>query len=446
MSSGRLVLLAFTILIPLCAMLAAFGFRGRTKVVGVDLGTTFSVVAVRDSPEYTVRAIAGPDGPLLASAVAFGPEGALAVGAGALQRRFAQPQQVIFNAKRFIGKAWDDEALQEERRTHPFSLVQRSENISEAWFDVAEADAEELAVSPEEVGSLVIGELLRWVAKDLGHKQVKPPACSPQRVVLPIPMLTPLATDVQVNQAVIAVPADFGPRQRKATARAFKMAGLKVARVLEEPTAAALAYDLHRKENVNYILVYDFGGGTLDVSILFVNEGSVQVIGSAGDSRLGGSDFDLCLGRHFLDVLSTSASTSALKCAATKDLLPCGTTVNRALAEQAKIKLTDKEAVEVSCVAETGPGQCQKKSFHVSRTDFRGACEEEFLRSRKPIEAALEAVQLQASEIDEVVMVGGSSRIPAIRALVMETLDKDRLNVEIDPDLTVAIGAASVVD
>jgi len=427
MSSGRLLVLALTVLIPLCAILAAFGFRGRAKVVGIDLGTTFSVVAIRDGADYEVRVIEDDDGrQLVPSIVAFlggsqEPRRTL-VGHDAAALRFEKPEQVIFNAKRFIGKAWGDAALKEVMASHPFKVVEKSANVSEAWFDVGAA-GDEWVVSPEEVGESVVRHLLEMVARDLGHSQV--------------------------NQAVIAVPADFDARQRRATGEAFKRAGLKVVRVLEEPTAAALAYDLHRKEDVNHILVYDFGGGTLDVSILFVNEGSVQVIGSAGDGRLGGSDFDMCLGRRVQDVLADKEAVKTSKCPAkaAEDLLPCGEeTLNRALAEQAKIALTKASDAVVSCRATTKRGACEMRTFTLTRADFNEACADEFRRSRVPIEEALEAVDLRPQDIDEVVMVGGSSRIPAVRDLVKDALQKDRLNVDIDPDLTVAIGAASVVD
>lgn len=420
---SSLLIFAVTAAVALCAVLAAFGFRGRAQVIGVDLGTTFSVVGLRDGKG--ARIVSDENGHvLLPSMVTFLPDGSVQVGHEARDLRHTATAQTIFNAKRFIGREVGDEALAEAVSTHPFRIVNRKGELSEAWFDVGAA-GRPLAVSPEDVGARVVGKLLDIVAGDLGHRQVK--------------------------QAVIAVPADFGARQRRATAEAFKRAGLKVVRILEEPTAAALAYGLHRKAGVHHILVYDFGGGTLDVSVLFVNDGSVEVIGSAGDGQLGGSDFDRCLAQPLVDRLVGEEPAAAVvqrsgpPCSL-GGLASCEAHTMRATAEDAKVLLSSEATVTVRCAQERNGTTCVERALNVSRADFEGWCGKEFSRSVGPIERVLELTGLTAEDIDEVVMVGGTSRIPAIRNAVKRSLRKDRLNVEIDPDITVAMGAASVID
>eukprot|EP00903_Cladosiphon_okamuranus_P019908 g18297.t1 len=260
------------VVVGTCAALAATGFRGRQTVVGIDLGTTYSVIGVNEAGKITI--IPGSDGnPLLPSIVSFLENGRVAVGQDALELLERQPVNTIYGAKRFIGRKFSDSAISEEAAEHQFQIIQNGDDLSEAWFEIKRL-GHPPAVSPQVVGSHVLGELLRRAANYLGHSQV--------------------------SKAVIAVPAKFDARQRAATVETFRLAGLQVIRTLEEPTAAALAFGLHRKPNVNHILVYDLGGGTLDVSLLFVNDGSVEVLGSDGDDNLGGSDFDQCV-THVLE-------------------------------------------------------------------------------------------------------------------------------------------------
>lgn len=200
--------------------------------------------------------------------------GEILAGYDAIPKLTSDSQRTIFNAKRFIGRSLNDSSVQEYAAKHPYTVVPlpvgRS-NYSEAGFLIpsSESGKNSTLVTPEEVGTEVLKYLWRLTSDYLGHKQV--------------------------NKAVIAVPAKFDSNQRAATGEAYKKAGLKVVRVIEEPTAAAVAYRLHKKSNIHHILVYDFGGGTLDVSLLFVSKGSVQVYATDGDESLGGSDFDMCL-------------------------------------------------------------------------------------------------------------------------------------------------------
>ena len=272
--------------------MAFSGFRGRTSVVGIDLGTTYSVLAVRATgggigkvevvPDYS-NAIS-TSSPIVPSVVYY-PDGrnqnSKIVGRKAKVMIGSDPRNVIYNAKRFIGRDYNDPAVSPHAKFHAFGVVPPppSNATTPSLSGVAFQLSSSQILSPEEVGSHVVSHLLDNAKKYLGH--------------------------AQITTAVVAVPAKFNAKQRRATALAFNLAGLKVARMLEEPTAAAIAYGLHRKDNVHHILVYDFGGGTLDVSVLHVSDGYVDVIGSEGDDLLGGADFDRAVGESCLPSTSS---------------------------------------------------------------------------------------------------------------------------------------------
>jgi molecular chaperone DnaK (HSP70) len=279
----------------------------------------------------------------------------------------------------------------------------------------------------------------------------------------------------QVNKAVIAVPAKFDANQRKATADAYKNAGLKVVRVIEEPTAAAVAYKLHKKSNIHHILVYDFGGGTLDVSILYVSKGSVQVYATDGDETLGGSDFDICLSNTIQEriesvtskkISHTHVQTDAFSQGMVKDL--CTLSTIRIKAEEIKKQLTYNDHVEFNChlpepaedstLAVSSSPQATSVSgspssiplgpvaFTVSKAeDFEKGCQHLFQRALLPVTRLLDGLEMSKDDIDEVVLVGGSTRIPLVKQQLREYFGKE-LNDNIDPDITVAYGAASILD
>jgi molecular chaperone DnaK (HSP70) len=294
-----------------------------------------------------------------------------------------------------------------------------------------------------------------------------------------------------VKAAVICVPAKFNPKQRQKTYEAFQQAGITVARLVEEPTAAALAYGLHRKEGVDYILVYDFGGGTLDVSLLHVSDGFVDVMGSDGDDRLGGTDFDIAVA-HFLLEQRGGAEvvdrvTKALHqleksgtveqhqqhgsdleeilsatCPVLKETPLCTVSSFHTVGEQLKIGLSDYPDQEASVTSECLGLKADYADASASLEDFCSSLEPVqltltsaeynrcaqplFDRSIVPIQRLLNDLDLQVEDIDEVVMVGGTTRMPQIRKLVQEAMSVEQLNTHIDPDITVAYGAASVID
>jgi molecular chaperone DnaK (HSP70) len=254
-----------------------------------------------------------------------------------------------------------------------------------------------------------------------------------------------------VNKAIIAVPAKFNAEQRQATAAAYKAAGLKVIRVLEEPTAAAVAYQLHKKTDISHILVYDFGGGTLDVSILYVSKGSVQVYATDGDETLGGSDFDLCLAKSITSKLQSSkygVEEDEIKAAplqggvgdAENDESCAGATI-RVKAEGAKKTLSSAAVASFRCQSrEKGPIH-----FDITRESFETDCKHLFEAGMLPVTRLLDDLGMEKADIDEVVLVGGTTRVPKVKALLRGYFGKE-LNDHIDPDVTVAYGAASVLD
>ena len=289
-----------------------------------------------------------------------------------------------------------------------------------------------------------------------------------------------------VKNAVIAVPAKFNEKQRAATRKAFQNAGVTVTRVLEEPVAAALAYGLQKKSNVDFIMVYDFGGGTLDVSILQVSEGGyVEVMGSDGDNQLGGADFDAAIA-HFLldhndgrgviervvDALHSVRRTLQIEeddleqmletdCAILQSLPLCSLSSYHTIGEQMKIELsslsTKDEIVVGKCLSishdvampETIFDFCSKlqpMNLQLSLGQFETTCNPLFQRAMHPIKRILADMNVETDEIDEVVMVGGTTRMPQIREMIKKELNIKELNTHIDPDLTVAYGAASVND
>ncbi|GKY92620.1 hypothetical protein MPSEU_000232100 [Mayamaea pseudoterrestris] len=466
------------ILILACGVMAKLGFRGRASVAGIDLGTTNSVICVQSQAKGVgrIECIVDPKtlSPIIPSVVSFleaserkvGPSSKILslldphpshviVGHDAKRRIDSHPHHTLYHAKRVLGRPVDDEAVYELTREVEFVVTNTSDN--QVAFAVP--DTRKL-ISPQQVGSYVVHHLLQLTSQYLGHSNIK--------------------------SAVICVPAKFNVEQRQQTYAAFRMAGLTVARVLEEPTAAALAYGLHRKEGVEYILVYDFGGGTLDVSLLHVTDGFVDVLGSDGDSRLGGSDFDAAVARclmeqrggaavverisrvlHSLEELLKKGQdleeTLAAGCLKLKEMPLCTASSFHTLGEQLKIGLSafpdHNGQVEAQCYAlsndtndssitsiERFCSQLTPFSLTLTSQEFDESVKSLYDRSILPVERLLSDLNLQPADIHEVVLVGGTTRMPQIRTLVKQALPTSELNTHIDPDITVAYGAASVID
>lgn len=413
--------------------MAALGFRGRVTTVGIDLGTTFSVVGANMNGKVVI--IEDKLGNrIFPSIVSYQDNGQILAGYDALPELSTSPQNTIFNSKRFIGRSLEEPDVQQYSASHPFNVVKT--NISEfgkVGFQLSSSGHPEI-IAPEQVGTQVLKFLLRITADFMGHKQV--------------------------NKAVIAVPAKFNSAQRQATGAAYKAAGLKVIRVIEEPTAAAVAYRLHKKKNVHHILVYDFGGGTLDVSLLYVSKGSVQVYATDGDDTLGGSDLDFCLYEMIksrteditqspmLTLEAFHAQTGGAKSDSDLEGL-CLTASVRSAAEKVKKQLSSQDSVQFACdMPPQGgalAGQLQTVKFAVSKGEFETGCAGLFQRAMLPVSRLLSDLEMEKSEVDEIVLVGGSTRVPRIKSALREYFGKD-VNDHIDPDVTVAYGAASILD
>ena len=429
------LLTAGVVMVLACAYMAHKGFRGRVHTVGVDLGTTFSVVGV--NLDNQVRIVADKQGRhIFPSVVSYLPDGGVVAAHDAVLRLGSHPLDTIYNSKRFIGRSLEDEGVLEYASAHPFAVRSVGADVSaygQMGFQLPpRANGQPGALlSPEGVGADVLRHLLRVTADYLGYSQV--------------------------TRAVIAVPAKFNAAQRAATGAAFAAAGLKVARVLEEPTAAAVAYQLHKKRDVQHILVYDFGGGTLDVSILHVHSGSVEVYATDGDDSLGGGDFDLALARHLQAEVEAAAGRALLPAATTvaeaglgegEDAQLCSWPRLRLAAEEAKRALSSAPSATVRCsMGSLGvqTGAAGSIAVVVSRARFEAVVGPLLARSLLPVTRLLGELGMQREEIDEVVLVGGSTRLPQVKAALRAFFGKE-LNDHIDPDITVAYGAASIVD
>ena len=421
-SGSSWVMTAIMVAILGSALAAHFGFQGRVTTIGVDLGTTFSVVGL--SRNGKVEIVTDKDGHrIFPSVISYQPGGEILSAYAALKRLSDDPLNTIFNSKRFIGRNLDDEQVDLYGKAHPFKVTRINDTISafgKVGFELSSSATGHVSpIAPESVGARVLTHLLAVTAEYLGHKEV--------------------------NKAIITVPAKFTAEQRQATGAAYKAAGLKVIRVIEEPTAAAVAYQLHKKSNIQHILVYDFGGGTLDVSILYVHKGSVQVYATDGDETLGGSDFDLCLTKYLSNKVQVNAGRDIVQSGEVLEgdgmkSEECTLPSIRVMAEEIKKDLSSREVSEFSCkMPDTNV------SFDVTREEFQSVCLPLFERGMLPVTRLLEELEMDKEDIDEIVLVGGTTRVPYVKQQLKKYFGKD-LNDHIDPDVTVAYGAASIMD
>ena len=393
------------------------------------------------------------------------------VGQAAKRRIDSHPHHTLYHAKRVLGRPATDPAVTTLRNEVEFGVYDRTtshdDDDDDAGVEFRVPDTP-LPITPDMVGSYIVHHLLQMTYTVMGHANVK--------------------------SAIICVPAKFNARQRSETVRAFAQAGIHVARIVEEPTAAALAYGLHRKPGVDYILVYDFGGGTLDISLLHVSEGYVDVMGSDGDDRLGGSDFDDVIAKYLLQdrnghtvVQTTHAILQDIQesmqppisdlenvlsnqCPALQETPLCTVSSYHTLGEQLKIRLSeqytsdhDNVSVTAHCLGISNPSHGRTDAARpwtiehfcaalamvpltLSSTEFRTISQPLFEKSTLPAQRLLQDLNLQPDDIQEIVMVGGTTRMPQIRQLVQAIFPNSQMNVRIDPDLTVAYGAASVID
>ncbi|MCH2108904.1 MAG: molecular chaperone DnaK [Polyangiaceae bacterium] len=367
------------------------------KIIGIDLGTTNSVVAVMEGKEAQV--IVNEEGTRTTpSVVAWDEKGEILVGTTAKRQAVTNPENTIYSAKRFIGHRFDEVKNDQDRV--PYKLV--SGKNGDAWFEVRGK-----TVSPPEVSAKVLQKLKKAAEDYLGES---------------------------VSEAVITVPAYFNDAQRQATKDAGKIAGLEVKRIINEPTAAALAYGLDKKEN-EIIAVYDFGGGTFDISILEVGDNVVQVISTNGDTHLGGDDVDDAIMRWLAEEFKKETGVDVSKDKMVIQRL-------KDAAEQAKIELSSKQEAQVNLPFLTadasGPKHLQKQ---LSRAQLENMIRDLVEGTMEPVKKALADAKKSASDIDEVILVGGSTRIPLVQETVKSFFGKDP-HRGVNPDEVVAIGAA----
>ena len=369
------------------------------KVVGIDLGTTNSVVAAIEGGKPNV--IANAEGlRTTPSIVAYTKKQELLVGQIAKRQAVINPENTFFSIKRFIGSK--DIEVSEDARRLPYKVVNDPNNNIKIKCTTLDKE-----FSPEEISAQVLRKLVNDASDYLGQK---------------------------VTQAVITVPAYFNDSQRQATMDAGKIAGIEVLRIINEPTAASLAYGLDKKQNET-ILVFDLGGGTFDVSVLEVGDGIFEVLSTAGDTNLGGDDFDKALVRWLVEDFQAKEGTNLMKDIQALQRLT-------EAAEKAKMELSNVEKTTINLpfitADKNGPKHIQQD---LTREKFETLCKDLIDRCRIPVEKALKDAKLDKSGIDEVVLVGGSTRIPAIQELV-QSLTGKKPNKSVNPDEVVAIGAA----
>ena len=369
------------------------------KVVGIDLGTTNSVVAVMEGGKPSV--IQNAEGfRTTPSVVAYTKNGDRLVGQIAKRQAVINPDNTFYSVKRFIGRR-SDEVSEDLKKV---SYIIKNDNNGNIKLECPSLKKD---FSSEEISAEVLRKLVEDASKHLGE---------------------------QVKQAVITVPAYFNDSQRQATKDAGKIAGLEVLRIINEPTAASLAYGLDKKNNET-ILVFDLGGGTFDVSVLEVGDGVFEVLSTSGDTQLGGDDFDdkvvEWLMKEFQDEHNIDLSSD-------RQALQRLTEAS----EKAKVELSNLTQTDISLpfltATDTGPKHLDRS---ITRNKFEELCSSLIERARIPVENALKDAKLDKSKIDEVVLVGGSTRIPAVQGVVENVLGK-KPNQTVNPDEVVAVGAA----
>jgi molecular chaperone DnaK len=368
------------------------------KVIGIDLGTTNSVIAVMEGgkPEVITNSEGQRTTP---SVVAYTKKGDLLVGQIAKRQAVINPENTFYSVKRFIGRKTSE--VTEELRQVSYKVIQTE--------DIIKLDCPSLGkqFAAEEISAQVLRKLADDASKYLGET---------------------------VKQAVITVPAYFNDSQRQATKDAGKIAGLEVLRIINEPTAASLSYGLDKKDNET-ILVFDLGGGTFDVSVLEVGDGVFEVLATSGDTHLGGDDFDEKIVQWLIKEFKSQEGIDLTKDSQALQRLT-------EAAEKAKIELSTltQSSINLPFISVTpeGPKHLEKE---LTRANFEDICSDLISRCRTPIESSLKDAELTSVDIDQNVLVGGSTRIPAVQKLVEDILGKTP-NQTVNPDEVVAVGAA----
>ena len=369
------------------------------KIIGIDLGTTNSVVAVMEAGTPTV--INTQEGThLLPSVVGFNKNGERMVGQTAKRQAVINPENTVYSIKRFMGRRFDE--VESERKIVSYQVISGPSSDARVHIPVMRTD-----YTPQDISAMILTKLKQDAEAYLGEP---------------------------VRQAVVTVPAYFNDSQRQATKDAGRIAGLEVLRIINEPTAAALAYGLDKKDNET-ILVFDLGGGTFDVSILEVGDGLIEVRATNGDTHLGGDDWDERIVNWVADQFKADTGIELRQDKQALQRL-------REAAEKAKIELSTIVETEINLPYITadanGPKHLQMK---LSRSRFEQLTEDLVARLRQPFQAAIKDANLNASQVDEVVLVGGATRMPMVQDLVRSLTNKEP-HKGVNPDEVVAVGAA----
>ena len=369
------------------------------KILGIDLGTTNSAMAVMEGNEPTILVNAEGDR-TTPSVEGFRKDGERVVGKAAKNQAVTNPENTVSSVKRFIGRSYDETA--EERKTVAYNVVKGKDGRS-----VVDIDGKEY--TPEEISAMVLQKLKADAEKRVGQP---------------------------ITEAVITVPAYFNDAQRQATKDAGKIAGLEVKRIINEPTAAALAYGLDKVNKDQKILVFDLGGGTFDVSVLELGDGVFEVLSTAGDNHLGGDDWDHRVIDWMADKFAADNGGIDLR----KDKMALQRL--KEAAEKAKMELSSTTQASINLPFITADATGPKHlDYTLTRAEFERITKDLLDRCKQPVERALKDADLGTGDIDEVILVGGSTRMPAVQQLA-ETMTGKKPNMSVNPDEVVAIGAA----
>ena len=374
------------------------------NIIGIDLGTTNSCVSIMDGKKSHVIVNSSGDR-TTASVVAYTEDNGILVGKSAKNQAITNPKHTIFGAKRLIGRKYTDDIVQKDKKLVPFEVVE-SEN-GDAWFSINEKK-----IAPPQVSAEILREMKKTAENYTGSK---------------------------IDAAVITVPAYFNDAQRQATKDAGKIAGLEVKRIINEPTAAALAYGMDKKRGDNTIAVYDLGGGTFDVSIIEIaeldGEHQFEVLATNGDTFLGGEDFDLRLINYFMDEFKKDTGIE-LK----ND--PIALQRLKESAEKAKIELSGREQTEINLpyisADKNGPKHLNLK---ITKNKFEALVEDLIISTLKPCELALKDANKSIEDINDIILVGGQTRMPKVQSVV-ESFFAKKPRKDVNPDEAVSQGAA----
>ena len=368
------------------------------KIIGIDLGTTNSCVSVMEGNDPVVIPNS-EGGRTTPSVVAFTKSGERLVGQPAKRQAITNPKNTVFSIKRFMGRKMNE--VTEEMKKVPYEVISGDNNT-------VRIKVSDRVYSPPEISAMILQKMKKTAEEYLGQ---------------------------EVTEAVITVPAYFNDSQRQATKDAGEIAGLKVRRIINEPTAAALAYGLDKKQRDHLIAVYDLGGGTFDISILQLGEGVFEVKASNGDGHLGGDDFDQRLIDYLADEFKKQEGIDLRKD-------PMALQRLKEAAEKAKIELSSSSTTDVNLPFITATQEGPKHlNINISRSKFEQLIDDLIRSTVEPCEQALKAAGLSSSQVDEVILVGGSTRIPAVQELVKKLFGKEP-HKGVNPDEVVAIGAA----